>query len=243
MRVGTSGWHYPHWKGVFYPRELRSGEWLPFYASRFDTVEINNSFYRLPSRETFSAWARSVPSGFVFAVKASRFITHLKKLKEPGDALSALLGNASGLGDSLGPILFQLPPRWKRDTTRLAAFAEALPPGYRYAFEFRDESWLHPETYRILEDKGMALCIADSPSFPRSRRLTAPFAFLRFHGGAVLYGSKYSQKELRGWASFARSLLESGIDVYAYFNNDARGYAVEDAALFRELTGGRRGRP
>ncbi len=243
LRVGTSGWHYPHWKGLFYPEGLRSAEWLAFYASRFDSVEINNSFYRLPSREVFSSWAGSVPPGFLFAVKASRYITHLKKLKEPGDALAAFLDNASGLGDRLGPILFQLPPRWKRDRARLAAFADALPHGRRYAFEFRDQSWLHEETYRVLEDKGAALCIADSPSFPRSRRVTAPFAFLRFHGGSVLYGSKYSREELRDWAAFARSLLERGIDVYAYFNNDAHGYAVEDAALFRELAGGGSRRP
>ncbi|MBC7229940.1 MAG: DUF72 domain-containing protein [Actinobacteria bacterium] len=243
LRVGTSGWHYPHWKGVFYPEGLRGGEWLPFYASRFDTVEINNSFYRLPGREVFSSWARVAPPGFLFAVKASRYITHMKKLREAEDALAVFLENSSALGDKLGPILFQLPPRWKRDAARLAGFTAMLPPEHRYAFEFREASWLHEETYRVLEERGIALCIADSPSFPRSRRVTAPFAFLRFHGGTVLYGSRYSRQELRGWASFARSLLERGIDVYAYFNNDAHGYALEDAALFRELAGGEPPRP
>ena len=233
--MGTSGWHYQHWSGVFYPADLKPKDWLEFYARHFDTVEINNSFYRLPSHATFNSWAGKTPRGFVFAVKASRFITHMKKLKQPGDALSSLLENAGGLGKKLGPILFQLPPNWKRNPSRLKEFICALPKGNRYAFEFRDESWLHDDIYGLLEAANCALCIASSPSFPRSRRVTADFAFLRFHGGEVLYGSRYSPDELEGWAAFARSLLEEGRDVYAYFNNDAFGYAVEDAEAFRNL--------
>ncbi|NPV60787.1 MAG: DUF72 domain-containing protein [Actinobacteria bacterium] len=239
LRVGTSGWHYPHWKGVFYPEGTRSHEWLSFYASRFDTVEINNSFYRLPGQETFAAWAREVPPGFVFAVKASRFITHLKKLRETGEAVATFLEHAGHLDGKLGPILFQLPPRWKANQIRLEEFIASLPEGRRYAFEFRDQSWFCDGVYRILEAHGCALCIASSPSFPSAKRVTAGFSFLRFHGGEVLYGSKYSRGELRKWAAFARSLLERDIDVYAYFNNDAFGYAVEDAALFRELAAGK----
>jgi len=235
LRVGTSGWHYGHWREVFYPVGLRAEEWLSFYARHFDTVEINNSFYHLPSREVFESWARKAPAGFLFAVKASRFITHMKKLKDAAEPLSGFLGNAGGLGGKLGPVLFQLPPRWRRNPDRLEGFLGKLPQGHRYAFEFRDESWLHPETYRLLERFNCALCVASSPSFPSARKITADFTFLRFHGGEILYGSKYSREELRKWAAFTRSVLKEGCDVYAYFNNDAYGYAVEDARLFREL--------
>lgn len=235
LRVGTSGWHYGHWRGVFYPPHFGTREWLSYYARSFDTVEINNSFYRLPSRETFAAWAREVPPGFVFAVKGSRFITHLKKLRGVGEAVETFLDHATCLGEKLGPILFQLPPRWKANPSRLEEFAASLPAGRRYAFEFRDESWLREEVYRVLEEHGCALCVASSPSFPSARRVTAGFCFLRFHGGEVLYGSKYSRRELKGWAAFARSLLRDGVDVYAYFNNDAYGYAVENALTFISL--------
>ncbi len=237
LRVGTSGWHYTHWKSVFYPPRSRPEEWLAFYATRFDTVEINNSFYRLPSRETFAAWGGKAPQGFVFAVKASRYVTHVKKLLAPGEALANLLDNAGGLGEKLGPVLFQLPPNWKRNPERLGELIAMLPGEGRYAFEFRDETWLHDDVYHVLESGNCALCISSSPSFPNARRVTADFAFLRFHGGTVLYGSKYSRRELEGWASFARGLLDEGRDVYAYFNNDAFGFAVENAESFRDLLG------
>lgn len=235
IRVGTSGWHYQHWRGVFYPSDLNPRDWLSFYARRFDTVEINNSFYRLPSLETFASWREKVPPGFTFAVKANRFITHVRRLNEPREALAKFFQSAEGLGDRLGPILFQLPPRWKADPERLRLFVRALPSGYRYAFEFRDPSWFKPEIYHILEESGCALCAASSPSFPEMRRATADFAFLRFHGGKILYGSKYSREELADWAAYARLLLEEGKDVYAYFNNDAFGYALEDARDFISL--------
>jgi uncharacterized protein YecE (DUF72 family) len=235
LRVGTSGWHYPHWREVFYPSGLSSGEYLSFYSRHFDTVEINNSFYRLPGLGTFRAWAESTPQGFVFTVKASRYITHMKKLRGCDEALSSLLENAGGLGEKLGPILFQLPPRWKVNPSRLEGFIATLPRDKLYAFEFRDPSWFQEDIYRLLEGFNCALCSASSPSFPESRRATAGFAFLRFHGGKVLYGSKYSKGELKEWAAFARGLLDEGRDVYAYFNNDAYGYAVEDARVFREL--------
>lgn len=239
FRVGTSGWHYEHWREIFYPSALKREEWLRYYARRFDTVEINNSFYRLPDRSAFAAWAEKVPRGFSFAVKASRYITHMKKLESSGAALTRLLENASGLGEKLGPVLFQLPPRWKANASRLEKFVASLPGGGRYAFEFRDESWLTDDIYHILENANCAACIADSPSFPRTRRVTADFVFLRFHGGGDLYRSGYTPKELRKWAAFSRPLLRDGLDVYAYFNNDALGYAPRDAAVFRELLASR----
>lgn len=232
--MGTSGWHYAHWKEVFYPPGLQPAKWLSFYAQSFESVEVNNSFYRLPSREVFSAWSQSVPSGFVFAVKASRFITHIKKLKDPREPLERLINSAAGLGDKLGPILFQLPPHWKSNPGRLEEFIKALPGDQRYAFEFRDPSWLNEETYRMLEASNCAFCIASSRSFPKARRVTADFSFIRFHGGR-LPGGKYSRGELKDWASFTRDLLDGGKDTYAYFNNDPYGYAVEDARAFRAL--------
>lgn len=239
LRVGTSGWHYEHWKGVFYPAGMKGGERLAFYARHFDTVEIDNSFYRLPSRDTFLDWRRKTPAGFIFSLKASRFITHLKKLQEPREPLSSLFDHAGGLKEKLGPVLFQLPPRWGVDPGRLEEFVAALPAGKRHVFEFRDESWLREDIYRILEGAGCALCAASSPSFPSVRRATAGFAFLRFHGGETSCGSGYSRRELADWASYARSLLAEGRDVYAYFNNDAFGRAVEDARTFRDLAGHR----
>lgn len=235
LRVGTSGWHYRHWRDIFYPSDLDTRDWLAFYARHFDTVEINNSFYRLPSREVFVSWREKAPPGFTFTVKANRFITHVKRLNDPRESLSRFFLNMEGLGDKLGPILFQLPPRWKANPARLQEFIGVLPPGYRYAFEFRDPSWFLPEIYRLLEDANCALCAASSPAFPEVRRATADFAFLRFHGGKILYGSKYSGEELADWASYARRLLQEGRDVYAYFNNDACGYALEDARAFLHL--------
>jgi len=235
LRVGTSGWHYRHWREVFYPPDLKTGDWLGYYSGSFDTVEINNSFYRLPSRANFESWAQQVPSGFTFAVKASRFITHVKKLKEPHESISRLLENAEGLGGKLGPVLFQLPPRWKKNVSRLEEFLKTLPAQHRYVFEFRDETWLHDDVYALLEAANCALCIASSPSFPQSRQVTADFAFLRFHGGEDVYTSRYAYKDLKSWSTFATSLLQEGRDVYAYFNNDAFGYALENAKTFRGL--------
>ncbi len=235
LRVGTSGWHYPHWRGAFYPGGMPSAEYLGFYAGHFDTVELNNSFYRLPSREQFAAWAAAVPSDFVFTVKASRYLTHRKKLKDPQEPLSRLLGAASGLGQKLGPVLFQLPPRWRANPKRLADFVGALPQGRRFVFEFRDPTWFTQEVYAILREAGCALCVASSPDFPEKREITADFLFLRFHGGRELYGSNYSDEELRAYARWAQPALDSGKDVYAYFNNDAYGYALANARGFREM--------
>ncbi len=238
LRVGTSGWHYPHWRGIFYTAGMPSEGYLPFYAAHFNTVELNNSFYQLPTREVFEAWAAKVPEDFIFSVKASRYITHRKKLKDPEQPLSRLMENASGLGGKLGPVLFQLPPGWRANPSRLSDFVCSLPSGHRYVFEFRDPSWLTEDVYEILRESGCALCVASSPDFPEERRVTADFVFLRLHGGRELYGSDYSRAELREYAKWARPALERGLDVYAYFNNDAYGYAVANALEFRSLLTG-----
>jgi uncharacterized protein YecE (DUF72 family) len=233
--VGTSGWHYLHWRGIFYPAGMSPEEFLPFYGAHFDTVELNNTFYQLPARENFEVWSGKVPPGFTFSVKASRYITHRKKLKDPEQSLSRLLGNASGLGAKLGPVLFQLPPHWRANPARLSDFVHTLLPPNRYVFEFRDPSWFTEEIYGILRQAGCALCVASSPNFPEERRITADFLFLRFHGGKELYGSNYSRTELGEWAQWVKPSLERGMDIYAYFNNDANGYAVSNAMEFRNL--------
>ncbi len=233
LYIGTSGWSYKHWRGVFYPEDLPQSKWLGFYAKHFSTVEINNSFYRLPKRETFKSWKDKTPSGFVFAVKASRYITHVKKLKDVDEAWERFFYNALALGEKLGPVLFQFPASWHANAERLAGFLSILPDGYRYAFEFRNESWFNDGIYSLLEKKKAALAIADSPQWPLVLETTAPFTFIRMHGGRILYASDYSAKELSEWAQKVAGYLNRRLDVYVYFNNDAHGYAVKNA---RQLT-------
>lgn len=234
LYVGTSGWSYDWWRGVFYPEGLPKEKWLSFYASQFKTVEINYSFYRLPSRSAFEKWSRTVPRDFIFAVKASRYITHNKKLKGAEDAWKRFIEASVGLGEKLGPILFEFQPSWRKNADRLAEFLEILPRRLRYAFEFRHPSWFDEEIYRLLSEKGASLVTADSPRFPLSFEETADFSFIRFHGGRILYGSEYSSEELKGWAERISDMLKRGRDVYAYFNNDAYGFAPKNA---RELLG------
>jgi uncharacterized protein YecE (DUF72 family) len=235
--IGTSGWVYPHWTGVFYPPDLSQNALLSHYAQCFPTVEINRSFYRLPDREQFAAWAAQAAGhpGFVFAVKASRYLTHLKKLREPEEGLARLITAATGLGACLGPFLYQLPPHWHADTLRLAAFCGLLPRQYRAAFELRDPSWYAPAVLRILAESGCALVVAVGGSLPTPPETpdVGPFGYLRFHHGAR--GIGFGGDELRAWAGHILRVAASGRDVYAYFNNDAEGYAVRDALHLRAL--------
>ncbi|MFQ5927733.1 MAG: DUF72 domain-containing protein, partial [Terriglobia bacterium] len=182
IQVGTSGWHYAHWRGPFYPEKMGSREMLPFYCQRLATVEVNNSFYHLPAKKIFRLWRQQTPREFLFAVKASRYITHMKKLKDPREPLKKFLSHAEELGGKLGPILFQLPPRWGRDAARLKDFLQALPKKHRTTFEFRDPSWFHRETYALLEQHNAAFCVFDLAGQKSPRRLTANFAYLRLHG-------------------------------------------------------------
>ncbi len=235
-RVGTSGWSYRHWRDRFYPRGLPQSRWLEHYSSAFGTVELNSPFYRLPERRTFESWAGRVPGDFLFAVKASRYITHVKRARGVAEPLGAMLDRYAGLDEKLGPILFQFPPDWSLDLARLEELLEAVPDGYRCAYEFRDPSWFAQETYARLERHGAALCIADSTRFPKAIEVTAPFTYIRMHGSDRPYGSKYSERELRLWASrIARDFAGAGLDVYVYFNNDAYGYAVDNALRLKEL--------
>jgi uncharacterized protein YecE (DUF72 family) len=237
FHIGTSGWHYKHWLGgVFYPPGVRGAAMFQFYARHFDTVEINNSFYRLPTANTFDNWRESSPRNFLFAVKASRFITHMKKLKEPQSSSEKFFLVAERLEEKLGPILFQLPPRWKLNTERLASFIESLPPEHKYAFEFRDESWLVPEVYALLRKHHAAFCIHDFADMKIPNEVTAKFAYVRFHGPtSAKYWGEYSEGQLQAWADEMAQWPVSA--VYAYFNNDPGGAAVRNAATLKTLVG------
>lgn len=238
VRVGCSGWLYRHWSGDFYPKNLPQSRWLEHYATVFDTVEINNSFYRLPARETFEAWARRVPRDFLFAVKASRYLTHMKKLKDPEEPLARFFESAGGLGRKLGPVLYQLPSRWRFDRGRLEAFLRALPPRRLQALEFREKSWYDEEVFRALREAAVVLCTHDMAGSESPRAAVGPLAYLRFHGSGARYGGRYPSAWLSRWAAWIRERAAEGIDVYAYFNNDAEGHAPRDAVRLRERLAG-----
>jgi len=227
--IGTSGWVYPHWRSVFYPPGLPQDRWLAYYTGRFHTVEINYTFYRLPTEEAFDRWREEAPPGFLFAVKANRYITHVKRLKDTAEPLRRFLSRARRLGDHLGPILWQLPPRWKPNPERLAAFVALLPSDLTHVFEFRDPRWFVSPVRKVLEEHGLTFCIFDMPGLECPRWLTAPVVYLRFHGSGVVYGGRYGVDGLRPWAAQIQEWLDEGRTVYVYFNNDAFGYAVEDA--------------
>jgi uncharacterized protein YecE (DUF72 family) len=231
VRIGTSGFLYEHWRGRFYPPPARGSE-LEWYAARFDTVELNVTFYRMPASATFRSWAARVPHGFLFAVKASRYLTHVKRLREPHDSVAFLMDRARELGPHLGPILLQLPPDMPADLGRLAETLDAFPRSTRVAVEPRNTSWFTEGLRRLLVEHGAALCLADrrGPLTPEWR--TADWTYLRFHGGRASPRPCYGERALDTWASRLRRDPASGTDGYAYFNNDHRGCALRDAVSF-----------
>jgi len=237
-RVGCSGWNYKAWRGPFYARELAAARWLAYYASHFDTVEINNTFYRLPERSTFASWHAQTPSGFLFAVKASRFLTHMKRLREPEEPLARLFSRASALGRRLGPVLYQLPGNFLIDVARLDAFLTALPRlsggrRIRHVMEFRHPSWYVAEVYHVLRTHGVALCLHDKHGSEVDGPMDGPFVYVRFHGTSGKYAGKYSAGALRRWAHRLAEQAHDGRQVFAYFNNDPDAAAVENAAMLR----------
>lgn len=236
IRVGASGWHYKHWIGEFYPESAKAGEMLRYYLEHFDTVEINNSFYRLPEKRTFENWAKSTPHNFIFAVKASRYITHIKKLREGSEAVSRLEERIDALGNKLGPILFQLPPGWNYNGERFREFIGILPKGFRYAFEFRNHSWYNEEVYRSLADHNAAFVIYELEGHTSPLRLTADFTYLRLHGPGGKYQGNYSDDSLKLWVDRFRKWQKNGIkEVYCYFDNDQKGYAAFNAQRMKML--------
>ncbi len=235
LYVGTSGWQYPHWKRVFYPDKLPQRAWLAYFAERFQTVEVNNTFYNLPERSVFEQWRRGSPRDFVFALKMSRFLTHLKRLREPEEPVHRFMERARGLGAKLGPVLIQLPPRFHQDLDLLAGTLKLFPPSVRVSSEFRDETWFTAETRSLLERHGAALCLADTPRRRQPLWRTADWGFVRFHEGKGRDAPGYERAALRRWVDRIADTWSRSSDVYVYFNNDTAGYAIRDAVEFAEL--------
>ena len=235
--IGTSGWHYEHWRGLFYPEKLARSKWLEFYVRHFNTVELNNSFYNLPSEKAFINWRESSSKSFVFTVKVSRFITHVKRLRNVEEPMQNFLSRADFLQDKLGPLLYQLPPSMKRDDDRLEAFLFTLPSHYRHVFEFRHESWLDDGVFNVLKRYRAGLCVFDMPDFTCPIVATADFVYLRFHGSTGLYSSCYSDEELSNWAKEITGLSKKLKAIYIYFNNDAGAYAIRNAKTLARFLG------
>jgi uncharacterized protein YecE (DUF72 family) len=234
--VGTSGWQYADWRGEFYPPGVPQRRWLETYAGEFGTVESNAAFYRLPALGTFEKWRDATPPSFVMAVKASRYLTHVRRLAEPDEPVARLLAAAGGLGPKLGPVLLQLPPTLAADTALLGRCLSAFPPGIRVAVEFRHPSWWTGETRDLLGSHGAALCWADRRSRPLAPLWrTAGFVYLRLHEGTARPWPSYGRTALRTWAARVGGAVEAGADAYVYFNNDQGGAAVRNARAFRAL--------
>jgi uncharacterized protein YecE (DUF72 family) len=233
--IGCSGWQYKHWRGDFYPAGMPQAQWFAHYASVFDTVEINNSFYRLPEAGTFASWAAQAPARFLFAVKASRFLTHMKKLKDPEEPIERFFSRARSLRRHLGPVLYQLPPGWKLDRGRLEHFLHVLPRNVRHVLEFREPSWYSDDVFALMERHRVSLCLHDMPGSATGRLRVGPLVYVRFHGASGRYAGSYSGQRLAEWAGWLQRQRDAGVDVYAYFNNDVGGHAPRDAVTLRGL--------
>ncbi|MGD0884414.1 MAG: DUF72 domain-containing protein [Thermodesulfovibrionales bacterium] len=230
LHAGCSGFLYDHWKGIFYRADLPKKRWLEHYARTFSTVELNVTFYRLPDKETFNRWYDETPPGFVFSVKGSRFITHVKKLKASAEPLDVFFSRVLSLKEKLGVILWQLPPRLKADPLRLADFLELLKPyGARNTFEFRDKSWISKKVFSVVEKGNASLCMADWPEFLNDLPTSADIIYMRRHGEGGGHATCYSPEQLRADAARIRKYIKQGKDVFVYFNNDAFGYAPQNA--------------
>jgi uncharacterized protein YecE (DUF72 family) len=236
--IGTSGWSYADWKGVFYPKDLPEHEFLDFYAQCFPTVELNNSFYHLPRIQTVEAWAETVPGHFIFAIKGSRFITHMKKLKVDASSIQKFFDVLAPFQrhQKAGPVLFQLPGGWALNLERLESFLALLPQTYRYAFEFRDASWLTPEVFQLLTENNAACCAYDFKGFQSPPVVTADFTYLRFHGPQKTpYTGAYTHQFLADWTRRISQWLQAGMDVYCYFDNTGYAAAVQNARQLNEM--------
>jgi uncharacterized protein YecE (DUF72 family) len=243
LRIGCSGWNYASWKGTFYPAGLPPARWLTYYIDRFDTVEANGTFYRLPPPETFASWREATPRGFVMAVKASRYLTHLKRLRDPEEPLQRFFDHASALGSRLGPVLYQLPGNFHRDLPRLEQFLALLPPrlaldgtrprSVQHVMEFRHPSWYVSEVFAVLARYRVALCLHDKHGSEIEWVAENPFVYVRFHGTSGRYHGSYSDSALDRWAERLVGEWRAGRDVYAYFNNDPGAVATQNAASLR----------
>jgi uncharacterized protein YecE (DUF72 family) len=237
-RIGCSGWNYKAWSGSFYPRTLPPARWLEFYAERFDTVEINNTFYRLPERSTFEGWRARLPKHFLAAIKASRFLTHMKRLRDPVEPVDRLFSRADALAQRLGPVLYQLPGNFTCDLSRLETFLKALPKRLRgmrlyHVMEFRHPSWYVKDTFDLLEEQHVSLCLHDKLGSKIVEPPVGPLVYLRFHGTSGHYHGSYGRRELTAWAHRLAEYAQEGRKVFAYFNNDPGASAVRNALTLR----------
>ena len=235
VRIGCSGWSYPHWRKRFYPERLPAREHFAFYAQHFNTVELNNSFYRQPPLERFESWREQAPPAFLFAVKGSRYVTHIKRLAVEQKSIEMVVDAALGLGEKLGPILFQLQANFHLDLQRLTRFIAMLPDHPRFAFEFRHDSWLIPSVCDVLRTHRIALCIPDHPKMPQMFEITSDFTYIRMH--LPSQGLGYGKRALQSWAERAAAWSAHGLDVFVYFNNDMEGHAIKDAQTLKDLLG------
>ena len=228
VRIGTSGWAYKDWNGPFYPDEVKAAGRLEYISRRFRTLEINASFYRMPGDAAVKGWREQTPEDFLFAWKASKFITHNKRLKDPDEPLAYMFSRIDGLGGKIGPILFQLPPQMKRDDERLKGFLQALPTARRYSVEFRDPGWYAEPVLTMLADHGVALCLSDHHHAPAPFEMTADFIYLRGHGPGGHYHGRYGEAALKDWAKHIQRWRRER-DVFVYFDNDIKSAAPADA--------------
>ncbi|MHC4616980.1 MAG: DUF72 domain-containing protein [Planctomycetota bacterium] len=235
IRIGTSGWHYGHWSGRFYPLDLPKSKWFLHYAQHFDTVEINNTFYHLPKPKSVENWHKQAPDNFLYTVKANRYITHIKRLRDSQEPLERFFEIARLLKEKRGPVLYQLPPSMHKDLDRLESFLRLLPKGVPAVFEFRHESWFAGDTYEMLNEFDAGFCTHDLPGRPSPRIITGDLIYLRFHGTTGRYSGNYSKSALQEWAHWTKDNLKGIRTVYAYFNNDYNAYAVHNAKQLREL--------
>ncbi len=233
--IGTSGWHYRHWLGPFYPEKLPASRMLEFYSRHFDTVELNNTFYRLPPESGLHTWRSTTPDRFCFSAKGSRFLTHMKKLKDPGVALERFFERVNLLRPKLGPLVFQLPPFWQIDAERLESFLRALPPRHRYAFELRNPTWHTDAIYKLLRKHNAAFCVFEIAGFTSACHVTADFAYVRLHGPAGAYQGSYSHYQLQRWADRIHQWRQQLRAIYIYFDNDQAAYAVQNALSLKRL--------
>jgi uncharacterized protein YecE (DUF72 family) len=233
VRIGCSGWSYPDWRKRFYPEKLPAREQFAFYAQHFDTVELNNSFYRQPPPERFVGWREQSPSCFLFAVKGSRYVTHVKRLVVEQKSIDLVVDSARELGRKLGPILFQLQANFRADVDRLRRFLAMLPADVRFALEFRHDSWLVPPVLDLLRSQRIAMCIPDHPKLPKSLEITSDFTYVRMH--MPPHGLGYGERALQPWADRVIGWRRTGLDVFVYFNNDMEGHAVRDAKTLISL--------
>jgi uncharacterized protein YecE (DUF72 family) len=234
-RIGTSGWHYDDWSGRFYPDDLPKKKWFGFYSQHFDTVEVNNTFYHLPKEKTFQSWHDQAPPNFRFTLKASRYITHIKKLNDPADSVALFFERAELLKSYLGPVLYQLPPSQHKDLEKLAAFLKCIPTRHLPVFEFRHQSWYDDDVLELLDSKRAAFCVHDMGELTTPRAVTGRAIYIRFHGTSGRYSGNYTDKMLADWADWIRDNTANVKAVYAYFNNDIHAFAVNNAKTLRSF--------